>query len=137
MRDAEYGRVRHRLVLVEGRFHLDAVDVLAAPDDHVLGPVDDVHEALVVDAGDVPRVQPPVGERRRGFLGLVPVALDHVGSVDPQLADLTGAQRAALLVDDLHLAHRHRRPDAVRLAHVVVAAVHRGDRRRLGQPVAV
>src|SRR5215217_2785760 len=56
-------------LLVEGRFHLDAVHVLAAPDDHVLGAVDDVHESLVVEPGDVARVEPAVGEGRRGGLG--------------------------------------------------------------------
>ena len=38
-------------VLEQRGLDLGAVDVLAAADDHVLGPVDDVDEALVVDAG--------------------------------------------------------------------------------------
>ena len=55
---ADDGAVGHGRVLEEGGLHLDAVDVLAAPDDHVLGPVDDVDEALLVDAGHVAGVQP-------------------------------------------------------------------------------
>ena len=92
--DADRRRVGHGRVLEQGGFDLDAVDVLAAADDHVLGPVDDVDEALVVDAGDVARVQPAVGDRRRRRLRLVPVALDDVGTLDPQLADLARRQQA-------------------------------------------
>ena len=62
--DADHGAVGDRRVFEQGRLDLDGVDVLPAPDDHVLGPVDDVDEALVVQAGDVARVQPAPGERR-------------------------------------------------------------------------
>ncbi len=41
--------VGHRWVLVEGGLDLDAVDVLTATDDHVLGPVHDVDEPFLVD----------------------------------------------------------------------------------------
>ena len=60
--DADHGGVGHRRVLVQDGLDLDAVHVLAAADDHVLGPVDDVDEALVVEPGDVARVEPAVGE---------------------------------------------------------------------------
>ena len=54
---------------------LDAVDVLAAADDHVLLAVGDEEEALVVEVADVAGVEPAVGvDRLGGGLGLVPVA---------------------------------------------------------------
>ena len=61
MGHADDRAVGHRRVLEEGGLDLDAVDVLAAPDDHVLGPVDDVDESLLVDAGHVAGVQPARG----------------------------------------------------------------------------
>jgi hypothetical protein len=45
-------------MLVQRVLHLDAVDVLAAPDQHVLGAVDDEEEALLVDAREVARLAP-------------------------------------------------------------------------------
>ena len=75
VRDADHRGVDDRRVLEQRGLDLDAVHVLAAADDHVLGPVDDEDEALVVDAGDVAGVQPAVGEGRGRRLGLVPVAL--------------------------------------------------------------
>ena len=41
VRDADHGGVHHGGVVVEDVLDLDAVDVLAAADQHVLGPVDD------------------------------------------------------------------------------------------------
>ena len=52
-------------VLVQHGFDLDAVHVLAAADDDVLHPVDDVDEAVVVDVADVAGVEPAVAERCR------------------------------------------------------------------------
>ena len=52
-------------MLDEAVLDLDAVDVLAAPDDHVLGPVGDEEEAVVVDVADVAGVQPAVDRRSR------------------------------------------------------------------------
>src|SRR5205807_268193 len=83
---------------------LDAVDLLPAAVDHVLGAVDDVHEALAVDAGKVAAVEPAVDERLRGGLGLVPVARDHVGAADEQLAD----PGFRVLVEQVEVAYRRR-----------------------------
>src|SRR5581483_6487482 len=111
MGDADHRRFGDGRVLEEHALDLDAVDVLAAADEHVLGPVDDVDEALVVEAGDVAAVQPAVSERLGRGLGLVPVALDDVRSADPELADLTGGQCIAVAVDDLDLDDGNRRSD--------------------------
>src|SRR3984957_7771335 len=139
------GTVGHRRVLEEGSLHLDAVDVLPAADDHVLGPVDDVHEPLVVDAGHIAGVEPAAGERSGGVLVPVPVAADHVGPLDPQLpgpvgiGGLVGRRLGPPVVVGDHgdIAHRNRGTDTVGLAYVVVAGVHGAHGRCLGQPVAV
>ena len=119
-------------------FDLHAVHVLAAPDHHVLGAVDDVHEALVVDAGEVAALQPAVAEglpRSRPACPSSPSRRSGPGST---------ARRPRRRGTSLPSAsttrtstHRHGHADAVGLALVVDARVHRRDRRRLGQAVAV
>ena len=124
-------------MLEQRRLDLHAVNVLAAADHHVLGPVDDVDEALVVDTGDVAGVQPAAGERLGGRRGLVPVTLHDVGALDPQLADRPRREVVAQLVDHLEADHRYGGPHAVGMGHVVLSAVERRHRRRLGEAVAV
>ena len=87
----DHGAVGHGRVLEQGRLHLDAVDVLPTPDDHVLGPVDDMDEPLLVDAGHVAGVEPSPVNESPGRLGSVPVAPHHVGPLDPQLAGPLGS----------------------------------------------
>src|SRR5262245_20523204 len=140
VRDPDHGGIHHRRVVVERALDLDAVHVLAAADHHVLGAVHDVDEALVVEAAEVAGAQPARDEGLGGRLGLAPVALHHVRSLDPDLADLAGRKRPAARVvrsHHLHLAHRHRSTHAVGLALVVGGAVEGGDRRGLGEAVAV
>src|SRR5450759_2553858 len=75
VRDANDGHLEHA---GRGRQHvldLDAVHVFPAAVDHVLGPVDDVGEALAVDPCQVPRAQPAVTEGLGRLLRLAPVAL--------------------------------------------------------------
>ena len=62
-------RVRHQRLLDLGR-----VDVEAAGDDHVLGPVDDEQEAVVVEVADVAGVVPAVRRRLGGGLRVAVVA---------------------------------------------------------------
>ncbi len=103
--DAEHGGLVHAGVLVDGGLDLGAVDVLAGAQDHVLGPVLDVDEALVVEAAEVAGAQPAVDvDDLGGGLGLVPVAADQVRAPEPDLADLAGGDRVAVVVDDLRPA---------------------------------
>ena len=59
--DADHGAVGHGGVLEQRRLDLHRVDVLAAPDDHVLGPIDDVDEVVRIEPGDVAGVEPARG----------------------------------------------------------------------------
>ena len=121
MGNPDQGGVHHVRMVVEHVLDLDAVDVLAAADQHVLGPVDDEHEALLVEAGQVAGAQPAVPEGLGGGLGLVPVELHHLRALDPQLADRPDGQdrHAVGGVADLHLADRGGGPGAVRAGLVV------------------
>ena len=92
VRDADDRAVRDVGVLEDRRLDLDRVDVLAAADDHVLRAVDDVDEAVLVDARDVAGVQPALGEGLGRLLGPVPVPAHDVGPLYPQLADHVGTR---------------------------------------------
>src|SRR6202035_1652726 len=59
------GAVGHGRVFEEGGLHLYRVHVLATANDHVLGPVDDVDEILVIEPGHVAGVEPSLRERLR------------------------------------------------------------------------
>ena len=88
MRDADHGHLGDGRVLVQHLLDLPRVHVVAAPDDQVLLPVDDVVVAVGVHPGHVAGAEPSVGDRLGGGLGLVPVALHHVVAADGDLADL-------------------------------------------------
>ena len=55
-------------VIGQAVLDLDAVDVLAAAQDHVLGAVDHEVEAVGVAVAEVPRVEPAVAHGRRRWL---------------------------------------------------------------------
>ena len=142
---ADHRGVGHGGMLEQGGLDLDRVHVLTAADHHVLGPVHDVDEPVLVDPGHVAGVEPSLGEGGGGGIGLVPVAAHDVGPLDPQLAGDVGATREVVgglvaveaVGHDRDIAHGDGRADAVGPADVVVAAVHGGHRGRLGEPVAV
>src|SRR5579864_932968 len=74
MGNADDGGVHDRRVAVERVLDLDAVDVLAAADQHVFGAVEDVEKAIGVEAHEVAGMKPAVGEARVRRLGIVPIA---------------------------------------------------------------
>ncbi len=138
MRYAHQGGVHHRRMVIEDVLDLDAVDVLAAADQHVLGPVDDEAEAFLVQAGQVAGLDPAVDEGLGRGLGLVPVALDHLRTLAPQLADLADRQFAvAFDGHDLQVGDRHGRAAAVGTVLIVLGAVGGGGGRGLGHAPAI
>ena len=62
---AEHDGFDDVVVVIDRGLDLAAVHVLAAADHHVLGAVDDEHQTVFVDAGDVAGVQPAVLDRCR------------------------------------------------------------------------
>ena len=111
-RDAARG---HRRMLVEDALDLDRRDVLAAPPDHVLAPVDEVEVALGAAPDDVAGVEPAVGPRRLGRRVVLQVADEEIaarvdaGGANEQLAGNVDAAIDALLVDDARLDIGRRR----------------------------
>ena len=136
--DAEHGDLGHGVVLVDRHLDLRAVHVLAAPQHHVLGPVDDEHEAVGVDAGDVAGVEPAVADALGRGVGAVQVALDDDRAAHAELADGvgTGGQHGAVVGDELGVERRHDRAARRRLGDEVAGAVGGDDAVGLGQAVA-
>ncbi len=83
MGDTHYRAVSHVGVFKDCRFHDHRVDVLAAANNHVFCAIDDIDESVFIDARDVARVMPALGERLRRRVGFVPVTLHDVGTLDP------------------------------------------------------
>src|SRR3954469_22252611 len=107
---ADDGDLHDRRVLREHPLDLGRVHVLAAGDDHVLEPVLDEHEALVVDAAQVAGAEPAVrGDDRGGLLGPAQEPLHQLPGPQP---DLPVPPRRPFLqsrrVDDADLAARDR-----------------------------
>ena len=132
----------------DGVLHLDRGDVLAAPDDDVLGAVLDQDVAFLVESGHVAGVEPAVADGRGRCLRVAVVALHHHVRPDHDLADLFTVRSdvGAILVDDPQ-AHAGKRPAGHRLAFLAALRrlglgqeatrqSDRQDRRGLGQPVA-
>jgi hypothetical protein len=79
----------------DGVLDLDRGDVLAAPDDDVLGAVLDQDVALLVDDGHVAGVEPAVADRRGRGLRVLVVAVHDGVRADDDLADLLAVGRTS------------------------------------------
>src|SRR5581483_10448543 len=135
---ADHLHVAHVGVGVEELLDLPGVDVLPAPDDHVLDAADDVDVAVLVHRGQVAGVHPAALVDGLGrALGVVPVARHH--GVAPGAGHARrppGDDPPGFRVDDLHLDVGMDPPDGRR--PVLQAVVGRGLRRhrvRLGHAV--
>jgi hypothetical protein len=102
--DADDGDVGHARVGHEERLELGRRDLEALELDELLHPVDDREVAVLVEAADVPGVQPTVlVDGVGGRLRVAQVALHHLGATDEELALPALGDVAALRVDDAAL----------------------------------
>ena len=123
-------------VLVDGGLHLRAVHVLAAAEDHVLGPVDQEQEAVLVEIADVPSMEPAVGQHLGVGLRTVQVAPEDVPATNPQFSVASRRLVGAVLGHDAGLHDRTRRPGRSRLGQEVLAGVDGDDAIGLGEAIA-
>src|SRR5450759_2423949 len=136
--DAHGDRFLYLGVLVEDLVDLARVDVEAAGDYHVFLAVDNIKVAILVHGGDITGVKPPVLERFRGLLGLVPVALHHLGPADEELSGLVDAELQLVVVDVHYPAVRVGEWEAHRADFLHPQdGVRVGYRRGFGQPVTL
>ena len=118
-------------MLVERSFDLGGVHVLAAANDDVLEPVDDVEVAIVVEAAEVAGVEPAVGERLGGLPFTAEVAANDRRAFEPDLADLADRlRRVPSSATTSHVDHRRDRlADALGIRDVRGAEVCDGGAR--------
>src|SRR5580700_1844946 len=87
---ADHGQLGHGRVRGQGVLHFGAVYVLAAGDNHVFLPVDDVQEAVLVRTDQVTGVEPAATQRLGGGFRVLPVSGHDLRAAVDDLADLAG-----------------------------------------------
>src|SRR5277367_4747660 len=121
-------------MLVQRLLHLSRVYVVSPANDEIFLAVDDVVEAILVDATDVTRAEPAILDGRLGRIGQVPVALHHIVPADLNLAGGCDRHVVAVVIDDPHLDAIDGRADGSDLANPV-GTVEAHRRRRFRQAV--
>ena len=125
VRHADHRGLGYQGMLEQPVFDLHRVDVLAAPDDHVPAPADQVEVAVVVEPAQVTRAQPAVGAGREQVIG----PGDHLagpGAVRVADAHLGSWRRAAYRLEQSVPPGR---------GEPVILRRQPGDRAALGLPV--
>src|SRR3546814_303815 len=125
-RDAGDGGMRRQDI-----FDLGRVDILAARDDHVLRPVDDIIEPLLVAPGDVARPIPSIFDDLMGQVRLAPIAGRDGGLTDEEFSWLTVRDIDAVAVDDTELDQREGTAAALEL--LLMFEIMRSEERRVGK----
>ena len=126
-------RPEGRVAVFDGELDVLRVVIPAVDDDQVLAAARDEqliapHEAEIARAQErsFARVRQGRTERRLGLGGLLPVAVRHAGTGDPDLADLAVAQRhAALWLDDHDALSTDHAAAADQIARRLEGAGHR------------
>src|SRR6185312_1321571 len=111
--------LEHRGDGIEDVLDLLRVDVLPAPDDQVLDPVDQGQIAVVVEPADITGVQPAAAQDLRRLLRPAEVAAHDVRPADDHLARLPGGQQPVSLVHHPDVDAGYWQADAARLAYAV------------------
>ena len=135
MGTADDRRLEHARVAVQDVLDLLRVDVLPAPDDHVLHPVDEHEVAVAVEVADIAGVQPAVVQRRVRLGRAVEVAAHDVGTAHEDLAGAAG-RRLPVVAEHGDVDAGERLADGSGFARSVdrVEGCHAGA---LGEPVAL
>src|ERR1700722_6990750 len=79
-----YGRM-----LVNDGFDLSGIHILAARDDHVFQPIQNVNKALSILTADVAGTKHPVPKCELGLIETLPVSVHHIRTTDDQLTRLS------------------------------------------------
>ena len=82
----------HPRKLVNHLFHFPGIDVVAPGNDQIFFAFHDIKITIFVQPGQVAGIEPAVPENRRGLLGVLPVALHHLGPLNGQFTHLAGGQ---------------------------------------------
>eukprot|EP01136_Pigoraptor_vietnamica_P034513 Opistho-1_new@98565 len=125
---AHQGAFGHAGHLIDVALDLGRVDVVAAADDQVLAAAHDAHVVALVHFAHITGFEPAVGrEFFGGLFGHAPVALEHVGALHLDAADLAHGQRLVGIVHhaQAHAGQREAHRGAAPLALAAVACIGR------------
>ena len=86
--DANHCHIQHIRVGMQRIFHFDAVDVLAAAQQHVLGAIDHEQCAVLIHIAQIAAAQPAIHQRLGGGIGIAPIALEYLRAANPDFAGL-------------------------------------------------
>ena len=122
MRHADHGAFQHAGLFVQHQLDFLGIDVVAARNDQILAPAHDADIAVGVDLAQIAGDEKPVvAQFGGGFLGHLPIALEHVRPAHLDHADLALRQgRAGVGVGDLQLDPRQRKAHGARAAFAVI-----------------
>lgn len=93
VRYAEDRTFRDRRMIKQNGLDFGAVDVLAASQNHVLCPIDDEDEAVIVDSCDVAGSKPAVLDRLGGFRFAIEITPYDLRAAYAELTDLSNRNR--------------------------------------------
>src|SRR5436190_95846 len=110
MRAPDHRGLAYPRVLEQHLLDLARIDIGAARDDHVLGPVFQREIAVRIEHADVPGMQPAAAQSLRGRVGVLPVPGHHHIAAADDLADPAHRQRVVIRIGDFHLKARIRAP---------------------------
>src|ERR1700679_2296205 len=102
--DTDDGALGYGRVLGEGVFDLDRIDVLAAGDDHVFDPIDDIDESVLIHVAAVAGMHPAVDHGAGGLFGALPITHHDIVATHDDFTDRAMGYRLVVRVDDANLA---------------------------------
>ena len=105
-------------MLIKNFLDLPGIDIIPAADDHIFFPVDNVEIALLIHAGDVPGIKPPIAQSLLGLFQPIPIAQHDLGTPDTEFSFFPRGEvfLSCFQVDDLRVYIRAGQSDAADLA---------------------
>ena len=103
IRDTDDGSLLDSRMPVKDILHLPGIDVLASRDDHVLLPVRDVNESLLVVVSHIPRMKPSVPNRFLCLIGFTPVFCHDSFALYDDLPNCSRLDVTTGLINDSHM----------------------------------
>jgi len=134
------GRAHHRghmnggVPPVENFFDVVREDILTDADNHVLLAIDDVEEALLIEAAHVTKRKETPTSRAGCRLGVVEIFTNERGAADMNFADIALRHGLAFLVAQLNEHANHWPPNGTNLA-LLIGWAKIGDETNLGTAI--
>ena len=106
VRNRKHARLNNGGMSVNGRFNIQAGDILAAANDDVLLAIDDGYIAIIINPAEVTGFKPTVLQHVRRRFRLVQITA-HVGrALDGNFSDFAVGQLLSMIVQDFELLQR-------------------------------